>query len=92
MRLQTSESVRLLPIRDFFTGYRKTALSPSEIVVSLFVPFTRKGEYTRSFKQAKRRDDDIAIVNAAFKVLLGDNGIIEEACLVFGGMAATTLM
>jgi xanthine dehydrogenase/oxidase len=77
---------------DFYTGYRKTALKPSEVLVSLFVPFTRKDEYTRAFKQAKRRDDDIAIVNACFRVLLDEGHVVREATLVYGGMAATTVV
>lgn len=77
---------------DFYTGYRKTTLKPSEVLVSVFVPFTRQGEYTRAFKQAKRRDDDIAIVNACFRLLMDEGHVVREASLVYGGMAATTVL
>jgi xanthine dehydrogenase/oxidase len=92
IRLQSKSSVRLLPMTEFFLGYRKIALKPSEVAVSLFVPFTREHEFASSFKQAKRRDDDIAIVNAAFRVLLDNNLKVKEACLVYGGMGPTTLV
>ena len=32
------------------------------------IPFNGKNEYVREFKQAHRRDDDIAIVNAGMRV------------------------
>lgn len=92
IRLQSKSSVRLVPMTEFFLGYRKTALKPSEVAVSLFVPFTRKNEYSSSFKQAKRRDDDIAIVNGAFRVLLDNDSTVKDACLVYGGMGPTTIV
>ena len=92
IRLQSKTSVRLVPMTEFFLGYRKTALKPSEVAISLFVPFTRENEYSSSFKQAKRRDDDIAIVNASFRVLLDKDLIVKEACLVYGGMGPTTII
>jgi xanthine dehydrogenase/oxidase len=77
---------------QFFLGYRKTALEPTEVLTSLFVPWTRENEYTRSYKQAKRRDDDIAIVNACFRIQFNSDRVIQEAVLAYGGMGATTLL
>lgn len=34
----------------------------------MFLPTTRRFEYVKEFKQAHRRDDDIAIVNAGMRV------------------------
>ena len=50
----------------FYTGYRRNILAPDEILVSISVPYTEEDEHFVAFKQAKRRDDDIAIVNSAF--------------------------
>lgn len=44
-----------------------------------------------AYKQAKRREDDIAIVNAAFNLKL-DAGNITSLDMAFGGMAPTTVM
>lgn len=50
-------------------------------------------QYFLSYKQAKRRDDDIAIVNSAFNVKLKPGTItIEDITLAFGGMAPTTIV
>ena len=53
---------------DFFLGYRKVALAPHEILLRVSIPFNKPSEYVREFKQAHRRDDDIAIVNAGMRV------------------------
>ncbi|KAM3436743.1 hypothetical protein MY4824_004164 [Beauveria thailandica] len=77
---------------QFFTGYRKTALAPDAIIASIRIPVTAaKGEFYRTYKQAKRKDDDIAIVTSAFRVKLDDAGLVQEVNLIYGGMAATTV-
>ncbi|XP_078350679.1 xanthine dehydrogenase/oxidase-like [Oculina patagonica] len=81
----------------FFTGYRKTVLEPSEVLVNILVPFTKKDEYVFSFKQARRREDDIAIVNTAMRVLLekqasSSSWRIKDCTFSFGGLAPTTVM
>ncbi|KAF2199175.1 xanthine dehydrogenase/oxidase [Delitschia confertaspora ATCC 74209] len=86
------EKATEIPMAEFFKGYRMTALPPDAIIASLRIPVSReKGEYIRAFKQAKRKDDDIAIVNAALRVKLNDEYIVEDSSLVYGGMAPTTI-
>lgn len=42
---------------------------------------------------SRRKEDDIALVNAAFYVKIADNGkIVDDAELVFGGMSATAVV
>ncbi|KAK4189852.1 molybdopterin binding aldehyde oxidase/xanthine dehydrogenase [Podospora australis] len=81
-----------LPMADFFTGYRKTSLPEDAILTSIRIPLTKeKNEFFRAYKQAKRKDDDIAIVTSAMKVRLNDDGVVEVANLVYGGMAPMTV-
>lgn len=47
---------------------RRVDLQPTEILVKVFLPYTQKLEYVKEFKQAHRRDDDIAIANAGMRV------------------------
>lgn len=54
--------------KDFFLDYRMVDMKPNEVLVSVFLPFTRPLEFMHAYKQSRRRDDDIAIVNAAFRV------------------------
>lgn len=53
---------------EFFLGYRKVALEAHEVLLRVSIPFNAQHEYVREFKQAHRRDDDIAIVNAGMRV------------------------
>jgi xanthine dehydrogenase/oxidase len=81
-----------LPMAEFFKGYRVTSLPPDAIIASIRIPVAKeKGEFMRAFKQAKRKDDDIAIVNAALRVQLSDENVVESCNLVYGGMAPTTI-
>lgn len=81
-----------IPMSEFFKGYRLTALPPDAIIASLRIPVAReKGEYLRAYKQAKRKDDDIAIVNAALRVSLDEAYLVESVDMIYGGMAPTTI-
>jgi xanthine dehydrogenase/oxidase len=81
-----------IPMATFFKGYRQTALPPDAIIASLRIPVAKeKGEFIRAYKQAKRKDDDIAIVNAALRISLDDAHMVESVDLVYGGMAPTTI-
>ena len=81
-----------IPMSQFFKGYRTTALPPDAIIASLRIPIAQeRGEYIRAYKQAKRKDDDIAIVNAALRVSLDDALCVSSVDLVYGGMAAFTI-
>ncbi|RKO85753.1 hypothetical protein BDK51DRAFT_17584, partial [Blyttiomyces helicus] len=80
---------RKIAMEEFFLGYRQIALQPTEVVVSIFVPFTTESEYVKSFKQAKRREDDIAIVNSCIRVavdMVDGKAVVCKAVFVFGGM------
>ena len=44
------------------------------------------------YKQAHRRDDDIAIVNGGFSVEISDTNTIKSLRMAYGGMAPQTVM
>ena len=77
-------------MRDFFLGYRKTALHDDEIIVSVTIPLCNHGDYVDTYKVSRRKDDDIALVNAAFHVSLSQDHVVQTACFVYGGVAVTT--
>lgn len=77
----------------FFAGYRRNVIHSDEVLVSLFIPKTTIDHHFIAYKQAKRRDDDIAIVNGAFNVLFkAGSDVVEQLHLAFGGMAPTTVL
>eukprot|EP00471_Norrisiella_sphaerica_P001901 CAMPEP_0184479358 /NCGR_PEP_ID=MMETSP0113_2-20130426/1113_1 /TAXON_ID=91329 /ORGANISM="Norrisiella sphaerica, Strain BC52" /LENGTH=1363 /DNA_ID=CAMNT_0026857421 /DNA_START=21 /DNA_END=4112 /DNA_ORIENTATION=- len=61
---------RELPVSKFFLNYRKVDLRDGEVLVSVSLPLTRRMEYIKAFKQARRREDDIAIVTGCLRVRL----------------------
>lgn len=86
------EATTEIPMSEFFKGYRITALPPDAIIASIRIPvFREKREYMRAYKQAKRKDDDIAIVNSALRVRLSDDNMVEDTSLVYGGLAPITI-
>jgi xanthine dehydrogenase/oxidase len=81
-----------LPIETFFTSYRKTSLPSDAIITKIRIPIPAAdaSEVVKAYKQAKRKDDDIAIVTAAFRVRLDNSGKVEHISLAYGGMAPFT--
>ncbi|KAL9964449.1 hypothetical protein ACROYT_G028093 [Oculina patagonica] len=80
---------------NFFTGYKKTILEPSEVLLNILIPFTEQREYVFTIKQARRREHDVAIVNAAMRVLFEKQTSlwqIKDCSFSFGGMNDTTVM
>ncbi|KKA20457.1 Xanthine dehydrogenase [Rasamsonia emersonii CBS 393.64] len=83
-----------LPMASMFQGYRKTSLPPGSVITRIQIPIPAPGvmELTKSYKQSKRKEDDIAIVTAGFRVRLNEKGIVEDVSLAYGGMAPVTLL
>ncbi|XP_044734531.1 xanthine dehydrogenase isoform X2 [Chrysoperla carnea] len=93
LRSQKNGSRKAVINEKFFTGYRRNIVDKDEILVSINIPYTTQDQYFFAYKQAKRRDDDIAIVNTAIFVEFKKNTkIISDIRLAFGGMAPTTVM
>lgn len=79
--------------RDFFTGYRKNIVSSNEVLISINVPRTSLNQHFIAYKQAKRRDDDIAIVNIAVNVHFKPNtDVVSKIQMAYGGMAPTVVI
>jgi xanthine dehydrogenase small subunit len=79
---------RTLALEDFYLGYQRKDLQAGEIVAGVRVPLPRPQVVLRTYKLAKRFDQDISAVCAAFAFTLED-GIVRDARIAFGGMAAT---
>ncbi len=81
---------RSLPLESFFLGYRKTALAPGELLVSISIPKPLP-QHVRFFKVAKRKMDDISTIAAGFAINLDSADRVARARLAFGGVAAVPL-
>ncbi len=80
---------RVMLLEAFYLDYMKKDLLPDEFVEAVRIPLPRAGRQFRTYKLAKRYDQDISAVCAAFAITL-DNGIVRDAHIAYGGMAATS--
>jgi len=89
--LASRKGERTVPIEEFFLGYRATALEPGEIIKEIVLPrpaapegLMRRADF---LKVSKRRELDISIVAAGFRVDIDASGIVRSARLAYGGVA-----
>ena len=78
---------RTLALEDYFIDYRVTARQESEFIEKIIVPRASAERLFRAYKVSKRLDDDIPAVCAAFNLRI-DNGVVSDARIAVGGMAA----
>jgi xanthine dehydrogenase small subunit len=90
VRIAGARGIRTMPLDAFFLDYRKTALQPGELLVSVILPKPLP-EIARFYKAAKRRMDDISTVAACFAIDLDDGGRVRRAHLAYGGVAPIPL-
>jgi xanthine dehydrogenase small subunit len=86
--LRSAAGERVLALEDFYLGYQKKDLQRGEFVQALRVPLARANVQFRTYKLAKRFDQDISAVCAAFAFTM-DGDTIAAARIAYGGMAAT---
>lgn len=85
--LRKGAARREVALEDFFIDYGKQDRAPGEFVETVIIP-TRTEAHIAAYKVSKRRHSDITAVAAGFCVSV-ENGIIAQARVAFGGMAAT---
>lgn len=85
--LVSTAGERVVPLVDYFTGYRASVRAPGELIARIRVPLPLAGT-TAFHKIAKRRYDDISSVAVAFAVEVVA-GRVERAAIGLGGVAAT---
>jgi len=79
---------RVLPLENLYLAYQKKDLRADEVVKALRVPLPGPHLQFRTYKLAKRFDQDISAVCAAFS-FVRDGATVTRARIAFGGMAAT---
>ena len=76
---------------NFFTGYRKTIIPNTDLLIAIKLPYCDENGYFHAYKQSKRKEDDIAIVNSAFYVEFEPSSDkIKKFRAAYGGMGPTT--
>jgi xanthine dehydrogenase small subunit len=86
--LRRGATRRTLPLEAFFIDYGKQDRAPGEFVESIRVPLPGPEDRNAAYKISKRRDEDISSVAVGIHMRV-TGGIIGNARIAFGGMAAT---
>ena len=85
--LRQGNTLRVLPLQDYFLDYKVTARQDAEFIEKIIVPRAKANQAFRAYKVSKRLDDDISAVCAAFNLSI-EGGVVRDARIAFGGMAA----
>jgi len=86
VRLRQADKERTLPLESYFIEYGKQDREQGEFVSAIEIPLD-DAPYLKCYKLSKRFDQDISAVMMAANITV-EEGIITEAILAFGGMAA----
>ncbi len=91
-RIASVRGERSVPVREFFTGVRRTVLEPDELLVDVRIPAPApytSGEYV---KLDTRPQMDLAIVGVAATVTWAPHvGVIKSAAICLGAVATTPI-
>lgn len=86
LHLRHGETLRDIPLEDFFLEYGKQDRAPGELVTGVTLP--KAAPDLRCYKISKRFDQDISAVCGCFNITVTDD-MVSDARIAFGGMAGT---
>ncbi len=83
---------RHLPLLEFFTGPRKTALRAGELLVAIVIPHRNLGKPAAFRKFGLRKGQALALVNAAASCRIDwKTNTFLEPCIALGAVAPTVI-
>jgi xanthine dehydrogenase small subunit len=85
VHLMSAAGRRVLPLHSFFRGYRRTALVSVEVITAIEIPKPLPA-FTRFYKVAKRRMDDISTVASCMAMDWDASGRVERCQIAFNGV------
>jgi xanthine dehydrogenase iron-sulfur cluster and FAD-binding subunit A len=88
--LQSTQGTRTVPLKDFYSGVRKTVMQPNEMMVDISFPAMATTARGTFIKLALRRAQAISIIDVAV-VLDVEGGSVKSASLTLGAVAPTII-
>lgn len=85
---------RIVPIRDFYVGYKKLDLRADELITRILIPLPGDGETLRLYKISKRSHLDISTFTAAMLMrrdVASTGGRIVSMRVAYGGVGPVVL-
>ena len=90
VHLRNKHGTREMPVEDFITGVKKTAIRPDEIITSIEIPLN---EHLSSYwmRSAKRNENVISVVSVAVASEIRSNRF-GESRIALGAVAPTPIL
>ena len=87
LHLASAKKRRKLLLKDFYLGYKKTAMANNEIIEAIEIPLHPALRFSFE-KSSKRKAVDISTVNSALSIQVKDK-MIQSVNIAYGGIAPT---
>ncbi|GAB1284987.1 Aldehyde oxidase 3 [Apodemus speciosus] len=93
LNVASTEGTQQIPLTDhFLAGVPDANPEAEQVLISIFVPLSRKWEFVSAFRQAPRQQNALATVNAGMRVVFKeDTSTITDLNILYGGIGATTV-
>lgn len=88
LHLRHDETRRTLPLEKYFLAYGQQDRKKGEFIEGILIPYPAPALQYRAYKVSKRFDQDISAILGAFALTITQAGLITDARIAFGGMAA----
>ncbi len=88
--LTSKHGERVVPLREFYSGFRATVRQPNELLSRIRIPALRANQHGLYLKLGLRRAQAISVINAAF-VLTFAGETISDVRIALGCLAPTVV-
>ncbi|XP_077304771.1 aldehyde oxidase-like [Lithobates pipiens] len=93
LNLASTDGTRQVPLDDsYFSASGHSFLKAEEVLISVHIPYSKKGDHLSALRQAQRRQNALPIVTAGMKVQFEEGtDIIKDIRIFYGGVGASTV-
>lgn len=90
LTLRSVKGERIVAMKDFYLGVRRTVLQPDEMVVDIAFPALKQNQKGTFYKFALRRAQAISLLNTTV-ILTMDGSRVSNAAITLGAVAPTII-